>query len=80
MRSIFCRKSRGNATVEAAIVFPIVILTIITILLISLKMADITRKNADNNKKYSAEIIDPSFPAEMVLRLKWLGKELLTDD
>jgi hypothetical protein len=71
------RSSAGSATVEASLVFPLIILTVIGMLSIGVRMFERVREVSRQNRLYAEEIIIPVFPAETALRLKWLGINII---
>ena len=73
------KRSAGSATVEASLVFPLVILVIITLLMTGVKMLEKVMCNAALNKAYAIETLEPAMPAETVLRLKWLGIRIVEE-
>ena len=77
MRIFKC--SKGSSTVEASLVFPLVILVLITLLLTGVRMLEKVRSSALKNRAYSVETLEPSMPAETLLRLKWLGIKIVEE-
>lgn len=73
-------KSEGTAIVESAIVIPIIILTITTMLTVGITMSYRVRQEADRNAEYSDKVISPIMPPEQLLRLKLLGMEIIWSD
>jgi len=71
------RSSKGSATVEAAFVFPLVILTALGLFSVGIRMYEKTKLLSAENKGYSAKIIFPSAPAEKILRFKWMGINII---
>ena len=69
--------SRGSITVEASLVFPVAIMTVILLLTLSLKLYEKVRFRSLCCSEYSYEIINPVFSAESVLRYKWLGINII---
>ncbi len=62
---------------EASLVFPLIILTVIGMLSIGVRMFERVREVSRQNRLYAEEIIIPVFPAETALRLKWLGINII---
>ncbi len=71
------RSSKGSATVEAAFVFPLVILTALGLFSVGIRMYEKAKALSVENKGYSAKIIFPSVPAEKILRFKWMGINII---
>ena len=72
-------KSSGSASVEASLIFPVVIGVIIALLLIGIRMTEKVRECAAFNEEYHLEILYPAMPSETVLRLKWMGIKVIAD-
>ena len=73
------RSSKGSASVEASLVFPLVILVLITMLIIGVRMLDKVRSSANISRAYALETMEPVMPAEKLLRLKWLGIRIVEE-
>lgn len=71
---------KGNAAVESALVFPLVIVTVITLLLTGAKISMKIKESTENNRRYSISVIDPKVSAESVLRIKWLGSKVFQEE
>lgn len=61
-------------------VFPIVIITVITLLLTGIKISLKVKESSNENKTYSLSVIDPTVSAESVLRIKWLGSSIFQEE
>ena len=73
----FRETSKGSASVEAALIIPLVMLTIAVMFSIGLRMLQKVKINAETNRAYAQDILYPLFPAENALRIKWIGIQLL---
>ena len=58
-------------------ILPLVILTVVALTLVSIKMFGKVKSASLLNRVYADMVIDPPFPAESALRLRWLGIELI---
>ena len=71
------KSSKGSSTVEASLVFVFVITVLIVMLGLGIKMMENTKLNSEKNRLLSFQITDPVMPPETVLRMKWLGIQLI---
>ncbi len=82
MRAFKRKRARlkGSSLVEAAIVFPIVIVVLYLLMKMGMSLYEKTGKCIAEDSGYSESILYPKFSAEKELRIKWIGKELLFGD
>ncbi len=60
-------------------VMPIVILVSAALLVIGVRMLERVKASAALNRACALEVVDPVFPAEKILRLKWMGINVIED-
>ena len=71
---------RGSIIAEAAVIMPVVIITITAMFCIGIKKVYAVRTLIYERHCNSAKIIFPSVSPEAILRLKKLGIEILWED
>ena len=69
-------KSHGSATVESAIVFPLILMLLLSTLTCGIELSNKVKLSADEDAKLSSKIISPDISAEDGLRLKWVTNVL----
>ena len=60
-------------------VMPIVILVSAALLVIGVRMLERVKASAALNRACAFEVVDPVFSAETILRLKWMGINVIED-
>ncbi len=87
MRAFSCKKNcrrkhwKGSVFVEAAVVFPIIIIVLMMLLKNGITLCKKTEETITKDTEYAEEMREPLLSAEDILREKWLaGKRIFGND
>jgi len=69
---------RGSTTVEAALVFPLILIVLLGIVSLGITLSNRVKNEAEK-LEIQEEIIEPGLSSEKVLRLKWMGIQVIGD-